>query len=1226
MLIEIKHVIAILLLMAVLVLILPYLRNQTESFLDMKNPYAVELDDYSKMNRDAYIQFGKQRYNRFGDNQDMFGPGLRDADLASEQAQLIALNNGLKEATNTTGLTPSTESKTLLGVQQEQTRDGVAPPSAILKEARKCERNLTRDACSILGKPETARCGVCIKGGTDSFKTTPEKHIGGMLSLEPTRQIAIQTAEGGKPVHQPTVGTCPPGFFFVDKEECIKEVNRLNCKESGLTGGFNGVTIEGKRIAKETCANCLVAGDTTYLYEPKHRSFPVQFRFLSPAGTGLTVVQVAKENGVLLGEKRLQAGIPDILVLDATRSVKEGEVLRITVFQEFPHRPRGQEEVFLVTPGSGNGYTRSEAANKCVSLGARIATSAQLEQTVASGGQVCAAGHSNTTTGYPMQANKSGCGTQGLNLVNQDRAGAWCSGIKPPVERAQSSFFDTVVRPFFDASLGIPQQQNIPTKKSAFGDDYEAPFYRGIVIQWESVNTAVPRKAMVEPSIIRVMGQNPENIARDGTGTFKVLRRMGTYAASEMIASPKPTGNGGISPSAFWIWNNLRESNMFTFDVRVPGILTDPFYPEDIPSCPAGPLIGTKDTLNNLVPSPCSTDGQVPGTFGLECITSLFRSAGGDPDKGTLSPLVNPENMNTILFETKQGVKTPRTEDQILFFLEGFYKLATTGKDVNGVTPGSMAMEKRQIINNAAMKMFGFELLSPCDDIDEDAQGNVLVKPKLGPFASDCLDFLYLNAGKDTDRTEDYTSGKKSVFATYSSLADRYSGIRQSELASKEAKTAHPLQACQRVGTLAPVNPQGAANIQAIQEANSRGIYVEDIQKYYNSVHRAANKVFRPGQITSADESDAQATAMMKCYGIRKMDDTENPTKCGIMARYVRVLRSMSIPWSQNSTPPIRIGSLEVYSSKDETTDLAFKKPTTASTVWVGSKDVPVQGRKVIGGFDGYISQTLPLLSNGTPNTEEEGNQFWMVDLESDVEIRKIIYYNIAEWRIEESKPYMADGQIVQLLDSNKKLIVQKTIGGGKFAEPQHGMKQELVFHTLDLQSPLPTGMIVSGKHILLETSAWDGMYIGPNVNSSSPSEEVNAISVQPEMTYSETYMYDTQKIRLRLDRANESFYIHSALATPNMRGFCLTYTPDGTVRFKPKTEGDFKSMWVFRPALNGAPGCLSIQNRGSPGLYLCMSRGAPRTPNYIVTVEQINKNSPLRDLARASWRVRDRV
>jgi hypothetical protein len=166
----------------------------------------------------------------------------------------------------------------------------------------------------------------------------------------------------------------------------------------------------------------------------------------------------------------------------------------------------------------------------------------------------------------------------------------------------------------------------------------------------------------------------------------------------------------------------------------------------------------------------------------------------------------------------------------------------------------------------------------------------------------------------------------------------------------------------------------------------------------------------------------------------------------------------------------------------------------------------------------------------------------------------------------------------------------------------------------------------VSGKHIMLETSAWDGMYIGPNVNSSSPSEEVNAIAVSPEMTYSETYMYDTQKIRLRLDKANESFYIHSALATPNMRGFCLTYTPDGTVRFKPKTEGDFKSMWVFRPALNGAPGCLSIQNRGSPSLYLCMSRGAPRTPNYIVTVEQITKNSPLRDLARASWRVRDRV
>ena len=95
---------------------------------------------------------------------------------------------------------------------------------------QKCEKVTTAN-CSAFDDPEfTANCGICFKPGTDSQS---QGHIGGLF-LDPQDKTAAELqseALGEKKVHYtPSVGTCPPGFFMINRKQCDDLARRIECE------------------------------------------------------------------------------------------------------------------------------------------------------------------------------------------------------------------------------------------------------------------------------------------------------------------------------------------------------------------------------------------------------------------------------------------------------------------------------------------------------------------------------------------------------------------------------------------------------------------------------------------------------------------------------------------------------------------------------------------------------------------------------------------------------------------------------------------------------------------------------------------------------------------------------------------------------------------------------------------------------------------------------------
>ena len=129
--------------------------------------------------------------------------------------------------------------------------------------------------------------GICIKEGTMFDGSNPGKHIGGLYIMGEDRKRAEDAAPAGSaPLYAPTFGSCPPGYFFLQKDLCARNVNRVDCDEIGKSVGFaTGRTAEGKRIGLEKCAQAPVAGENVYIYEPRGRAFSANLRAITPSGS-----------------------------------------------------------------------------------------------------------------------------------------------------------------------------------------------------------------------------------------------------------------------------------------------------------------------------------------------------------------------------------------------------------------------------------------------------------------------------------------------------------------------------------------------------------------------------------------------------------------------------------------------------------------------------------------------------------------------------------------------------------------------------------------------------------------------------------------------------------------------------------------------------------------------------------------------------------------------------
>lgn len=900
---------ALLVLVIIFVFVLPIARhhNANEAFVS----------------RDQYIAESKGRYNVFADNIDVTRPNYA---LAESPAEIAAATKTLQEIMYAPGLESDPRAGTYQGIAGDRQTATVPPVNNVLKDARKCEALTGRGACEKLADPGYSKCGICLKGGTKYDGSNPGGHIGGLLIIPEDKAYQVSSAKSsGTPVkYAPTAGACPAGYFFADRDTCTKEANRYDCAESGQSGGFTGKTAEGKLVAPTKCVQAPFSGDNVFVYDPKNRKFNINLRVLAPVGTGQTRVYVYDAS-----KKQVGYGVsntPGREFIVNVLKVKELDSLTVVVALEAPFRRNGNKEVFQYVVNEGGktsptyNQTPTSAMDVCARIGARGATRDELNASFNAGAQTPFYGWTSdgflgqllqsTNSENPNDAVCKGLGSPsannsirvynssdceklngnhipngeclvkgggsysarcaylnslpitGVNEVNrsapQTPGYSWCYGVKPP-QSTKTDLFNTTVLPFFVAVKATEANQ-----KSQYGDSYQAPYFRGVLLQWEMTDGNEARTAVFESSITGVNGLTSDPT----TGANKILRRLGTYKSSSIINSPKPMAGGFMLTNQFWLWSNIASNQSVRFDVKVPGTFLDPFYPEDKLVAPSGPLVSSPETAKYLRTNPCMADGQVAGAYSNTCLASLFASSGGDLINGKL-----PKENGGLPQLNAYG-----DMDAISAYLDNLYALATTGKDNEGNT------SDRDTINNAAQLLFGFDLMTPCEDISEDAAGNVMLQQKTGGLSPDCLDYLWMNTGSDLSRGQEAANRKTTVGNTYTSIGERYSGLRANE-GSKTRRKQYPFQTCQRTGTLAPVDANGKqvlGNVNAINSAalvargtvcaaNSRdprcsnGSVVGFVQDLYNSVFQSANSG------ADAARSDAQAEAVAKCFGINKI-------------------------------------------------------------------------------------------------------------------------------------------------------------------------------------------------------------------------------------------------------------------------------------------------------------------------------------------------------------------
>lgn len=945
--------------------------------------------------RDEYVRIGQMRYNKLSDTKNITKPNMFGA---TTMGATDAANAQIAAATATTEMREDATSPTGVSTRSSAPRLTIAPPSETLAESNKCEAVKGRAACGRLGSGEFSRCGVCIKGGTAfSLPDDAGNFIGGLLVLPEDKEAAEAeaAAAGGAPVYQPSVGDCPAGSFFVTRDACEEAANRADCEEVGASGGFDGRTIEGKTVADVKCAS-IGTESGNWIYDPKDRAVRVRLRVVAPVGTGITRVIVKNAAGGTVGstENRRGDGKPVMVNIPAAA---EGERFTITFIQEVPYRQSTdatKAEVFQYAVSQTSpiftNYTleKSAAEDACNRIGTRLATREELVAAQTSGAQVCSAGWTSTTSAYPLQAAATGCGgapgVVNWNPENQ-KANAWCYGHKPPAEVQNMAFFTRIFSWF--ESLGkaaSPSQEEMPTQWSQHGGgEYQTPFRRAVMAQWESIDGQ--QKADVLPSVLKVDGIMPNS-----AGVFGNLRKFGTLQSNSLILQPRASSVPEMLGDKQWFWSSVPTSQTMSIEVFVPGTFLAPAYAADKTTSSA-PLITQRNTLKLLRASPC--DGQRPGAFNSECLSAIFVGEGGDINRGELATTL--ENLNRV---------GGGSEEEIRAYLREFYTVATTGKGSGGM-PAT-----REVINDAARKMFGFELVSPCEDLSISETGAIMLVPKTGSVDADCMQWLWHNTGNDRERGNTDLSRKTTIQNTYTLISDRYSGLRSTE-GSRAERAGAPFRACQDTGTMAPKDPRGAVRTSAVRAAQAQGGVLE-IQDFYDSIHRTAN--YRGG---SAAAAAAHEKALAQCYGITKAPgaaSTPGSNECGPKARYVRVLVSGHSSASNTAYLPIQIPQIQVYDGAGR--EVARGKPTTANSVWPGSA------------AEFAVNGDARPHSHGEGEYHDNGQtprrQFWMVDLGSEMEISRIVYYPRTDC--------CTDRQIaapVQLLNSARKVVAVKYIG-----------------------------------------------------------------------------------------------------------------------------------------------------------------------------------------------------
>jgi len=1162
-------------------------------------PQRITNTKYDFYSDKQYANNGRTTYNKLGETVDMLRVSKSDSEINS-------INQKISDAVQSADIQPDTSKETLMGPTYDKVKMKMPLRTALYEQAQACEAVKGRDACYKLGSDNPPNMGVCVLGGTPvTVNGMSGKHIGGMLLIPDDRTVAeLNAKETGTPVtYEPTMGSCPAGNFFVEKEACIKASNRLDCKESGESGGFSGgKTIEGKSVVNDKCANAPTGGNNVFIYEPRGRAFSCNLRVLTPTNTGQCKVWVySKANSQFLGFG--ESSTPGVPFIVRVNGVTETMQVRVMIQMEAPHSPKGKREAFIYTPLSGvNQISHQDATKICKSIGATQATYAQAYESFTKGAQAWACSLYQGGSGLPAQAASRYNIQRGINnYCNGAGHFPWCYGVRPAKSSGGTNSDFGNPNPFFTPLPWlIPAQQYATAQWSQHGSDYQAPGYRAVVLQWEHVDDARRMVVPFEPSIVAVNGMGPSMTAPDGTMTFKSLRRFGTYRKSSLITAPKYRTNDDMLGNQFWIWTGQPNNKDATFDAQVPGVFLPPHYEEDASLIPRGQLITSPDTMRLLRTSPCLKDNQNAGAYTMECLQNLFVGNGGDMLKGKLTT-AGIDGSGAGLMDLN-GLKAPNGGqadlDTISTWLAAKYILATTGRDMEGKKVGKTPAEHTKLVNAASQLLFGFDISNPCEEISEDSAGNIVVTPMSGSFTGDCLDYLWLNADGDKSRGEEDAGKRSKIKNTYVRIEDRFSGLKKDEgTPSKRSET--PFAACSRKGLLAPVKPNGSVNQANINKANTYG-NIQAIQNWYNNLHYTANYL---GGRRDSTSLRVQQEAMEGCYGVMKATGDGTEEECGILARYIRIL--VSGIYGSNNPSPIQIPQIQVF-DKDGN-ELARGKRATSSSQWYpghgATPDVAVNGNTT------YHYHPYQFHSHGATNH----NEYWMVDLGRTYGIHKIrFYYRVG------CCPERQLAAPVQFLNEGRQIAAQKYLGEVnypyKFGEPED------IPCSIDDVKPQVTiedALKEPTRITLLSATSWDrvatGSYSydlrGPNWNwnwwaSTSESTYPSDVKVNATLIIVPGLNGRSGDVSFRSSNDRNAYMRHA--------GFRLwRHSFDGSDLFR--QDASFKIL----PALSGDPNMVSFQSVNYPDYYI----GVDRNDRVSMWATTVNAND-IYDVQRVCWRM----